>query len=101
MKPSANTVFIILTALIVAAGAYWYFFAGASTEPSVMTTSVVLNPAQAQFQTLVAELQPITFSPGIFEDARFMALRDLTTPISPENMGRPDPFAPVAGLRAQ
>jgi len=43
-------------------------------------------------------LQPITFNTGIFSEPRFMALVDLATPITPETVGRFDPFAPVPGV---
>ena len=102
MKISPSTILITLTAAIFAGGAYWHFFVnGATDQPPLTSTGVSDNPAQAQFQALIAELKPITFDTGIFEDPRFFALHDLKTAITEEPAGRPDPFAPVAGLRAQ
>lgn len=101
MKPSANTIFIILTAVIVAGGTYWYFFIETATEPAVSTSEPVQSITQAEFQTLVTELEPVDFDTRIFEDARFSALRDITTPVAPEALGRNDPFAPIAGVSAQ
>lgn len=100
MKISSNTLLIILTAVVVAGGAYWYFFVDSGNQPP-LTSGMSENQAQMQFQTLVSQLQPVSFDTSIFSDARFHALRDLTTPISPEPAGRPDPFAPIAGIRAQ
>lgn len=90
MKPNIK----ILTAvtLVIAAGAYWYFFTG--TENQAPLSAISLEN-QTQFQTLVSELQPISFSTTIFSDPRFMALVDLATPIESETAGRVDPFAPV------
>ncbi len=96
MKLSANLVFIILTVVILAGGVYWYVYHGSSTE-APLTAEVTQSVAQAQFQTLVTELEPISFDPKIFSDPRFAALVDLTTPIAPEPPGRTDPFAPIAG----
>ena len=48
-----------------------------------------------QFQTLVGELQPITFDTAVFSDPRFNALVDISTPVTPQPPGRLDPFAPV------
>jgi len=93
----SNTILILAT-LIVAAGAYWYFFTGTGNEPP-LTTEVTESQAQLQFQILVGQLQPISFNTSIFSDPRFLALVDLTTPITPETAGRPDPFAPVPGVR--
>lgn len=95
MKRS-NTTLIILVTLVVAAGAYWYFFTG--TEQAPLTPEVIGNEAQTHFQALVSELTPISFNTEIFSDPRFNALTDLRTPIAPESAGRLDPFAPVTSI---
>ena len=91
----ANTVILIVVSLLVAAGAYWYFFTGTGNLPPLTVTSAQVSQAQTQFQMLVSQLQPISFNTDIFSDARFNALVDLTTPVSPETSGRLDPFAPL------
>ena len=97
MKPNA-TLFIV-TALVVGAGAYWHFFTGTENQPS-LTASTSENTEETQFKMLVNEL-PTSFDTGIFSDARFNALIDLTTQISPESLGRLDPFASIQGLSAK
>ena len=93
----SNTTLIITTvALILAALAYWYFFTGTGNEPP-LSTDTPTNVAQMQFETLVGQLQPISFNTKIFSDARFNALVDITTPVSPEPFGRSDPLAPISG----
>lgn len=92
-----NTTILIVATLIVALGAYWYFFTDTGNEPPLTVLSTE-NEAQTRFQTLVSELQPISFNTSIFSDPHFMALVDLTTPIAPETSGRLDPFAPVTGI---
>jgi len=91
----SNTVILIVVSLLVAAGAYWYFFTGTGNLPPLTVTSAQVSQAQTQFQMLVSQLQPISFNTDIFSDARFNALVDLTTPVSPETSGRLDPFAPL------
>lgn len=92
-----NTIILIIATLVIAAGAYWYFFTDTGNDPS-LTTSQTENVDQIRFQALVSQLQPITFNTSIFSDSRFMALVDLATPITPETAGRLDPFAPVPGV---
>lgn len=94
----SNTTILIVATLVVAAGAYWYFFTGTGNQPPLSTTLATSNSAQMQFQTLLSQLQTISFNTSIFKDSRFMALVDLTTPIQPETLGRLDPFAPVSGI---
>jgi hypothetical protein len=98
MKPSANTVFIILSICVVAIGVIWYFSDSGTEAP--LTTETTKNEAQLQFQTLVTQLQPISFDTSILTDEHFLALQDITTQIVPETSGRLDPFAPVAGVSA-
>lgn len=91
----SNVIQISIAAIVVAAGAYWYFFTGTGNEPP-LTESTSENLAQVQFQTLMSTL-PISFNTAIFSDSRFNALVDLTTQISPESSGRLDPFATLNG----
>lgn len=95
-----NTIIIIVATVVVAAGAYWFFFTGTGNDQPLTAISTE-NEAQARFQTLVNELQPISFDTSIFSDARFMSLVDITTPITPETIGRLDPFAPVPGVSSK
>jgi hypothetical protein len=97
MKINSNTIVIIIVSLVVAAGAYWYFFTGTGNDVP-LTTDTSGTPAQMQFQTLLSELQPISFDTSIFADVRFKALVDLHTVVAPESSGRLDPFAPVTSI---
>jgi hypothetical protein len=95
----SNATLIILVALVVGAAAYWYFSTGTGNQPP-LTASTSENTAQTEFKTLINEL-PVSFNTGIFLDVRFNALVDLTTQISPESLGRLDPFAPIQGISAK
>lgn len=99
MKIDTRTTILILAVILVAAGLYWFFFSGNSGSETPLTPSSSQNTAQSQFQTLVGQLQPITFNTSIFNDPRFTALVDLTTPILAEPSGRSDPFGPIYGSR--
>ncbi len=97
MKIDSNTIILILITLLVAFGAYWYFFVESGNQPPLAPT-VAENEAQMQFQILASELQPIAFDTRIFSDPRFVALVDLATPVAPESVGRLDPFSPLSGV---
>ncbi|MCX6786316.1 MAG: hypothetical protein NTU85_00645 [Candidatus Kaiserbacteria bacterium] len=96
----SNTLIIIIITLALAAGAYWYFFMGTGNQPPLSADTTV-NQAQTRFRTLASKLQPVSFNIGIFSDARFNALVDITTPVSPETIGRLDPFAAVSGVSGE
>lgn len=88
---------MIVAGIIVVAGVFWYYSTRTGNEPPLSVLSSE-NKSQTRFQTLVIELQQVSFNTDIFSDARFMALIDLATPIAPETVGRLDPFASVPGV---
>lgn len=93
----SNTIILIVVSVIVVAGVFWYYSTKTGNEPPLSVLSSE-NKSQTRFQTLVSGLQSISFNTNIFSDARFMALVDLATPITPETAGRLDPFAVVLGV---
>jgi len=99
MKLTSNSILTIIAVIVVAAGGYWYFFTG--EEQPALTPATEGNQAQIRFQTLVGELQPISFNTDIFSDPRFNALVDIIVPIAPESAGRIDPFAPVTSINGK
>lgn len=99
MKLDSTNILIIVAALVVAGGAYWYFFTGTGNQPP-LSVSGGPSAAEAQFQSLVGELAPVTFDTTVLSDPRFMSLIDIATPITPESMGRLDPFAPIPGVKS-
>lgn len=101
MNKNSNIVFIALTASIIAVGAWWYFVYGTGNPPSLTVDSPTSNPSQAHFQTLVSQLKPITIRTEILTNPLFLSLQDLTTPITEEQKGRSDPFAPISGISAR
>jgi len=100
MKLDTNTILIIVATLVVAAGAYWYFFTGTGNEPP-LSVAAPESATQVRFKLLVSELKPISFITTIFSDARFASLVDLKTPITPESSGRLDPFAVIPGVSGE
>jgi len=85
--------------VVVLAGVAWYFLTGSSQDTTAILTasSAVTVPPEAQ--RLVVDLQSlhaITLSGDIFSNQSFQALRDFSTAIIPEAVGRPDPFAPLS-----
>ncbi|MDO8408107.1 MAG: hypothetical protein Q7S95_02630 [bacterium] len=99
--PNLNTLFLIIATVVLLGGLYWYFFSGGGTEPPLSAGIATQNVAQAQFETLIGQLEPITFDLTVLSDPRFDALVDLATPVTPESSGRTDPFAPVPGVSSK
>lgn len=92
---SNPTVPLIIIALILAGGGYWYYSSQTGNQLP-LTASMGEGEAQTQFKTLVSELKNISFETSIFSNPNFLALTNLATQVTPEPSGRLDPFAPLA-----
>lgn len=95
----SKTIPLIIALIVIIAGIYWYSSSRTGNESPLIVNNDSQNQVQTKFQTLVVELSSISFNTSIFSDERFNALVDITAPISPEPVGRLDPFAVVTGVR--
>jgi hypothetical protein len=97
MKPNIITFFV--TILVTVGGYFLYSSSHSGNDvPLTVSSGGADNPAQVQFQSLVSQLQSISFNTNIFSDPHFSILVDITTPVTPEASGRLDPFAPVTNV---
>lgn len=92
-----NTLSFVVVILALAGGVYWFFFANSGSELPI-SASGPSSQTQAEFQSLVSQLQSISFDTRIFSDPAFTSLVDLKQEVTPESSGRIDPFAPIAGI---
>lgn len=94
---SKNKIMLVVLALIIA-GFAWYSFSGTPTA-SILTTQGADNPNNAADKDLVTTLlalRTVSLSGTILSDPSFRGLNDFSTQIISEEMGRPDPFAPLS-----
>lgn len=94
MLMKSNTIILIGISLVLAGGAYWYLTSQSGND-APLTSANGNSVSQTQFQTLVSELQSITFNTAIFSDPKFMSLVDLKVRATAEPSGRLDPFATI------
>ena len=86
---------VAIVIVVFFAGVAWYMLAGTSGENPVLTSeSPASAPPGAQdlVDSLIA-LRTVSLDGTIFANPAFQVLHDLTTPILPEPVGRPNPFA--------
>ncbi len=91
---------LIIGGVIVLIGVAWYVLGSGSSSQSDITTTTTdsaLSGPGAQIVATLVSLQAVSLNSSIFSDPAFASLQDLTTAIVPEPVGRPDPFAPLAG----
>jgi hypothetical protein len=87
----------VICLLLIAAT--WYEFTQTSGPTPTITTTTVGGDSSASNQALVQTLltlQAVTLSGTILSDPGFISLKDFTTQIVTEPVGRPDPFEPYS-----
>ena len=103
MKFLIKNKFILILAGLMIIGFVWYSFSGGPDSSSLLKTEGG-DGADGEIDkdivsTLMA-LQEITLSGTIFSDPAFRELKDFSTEIVPEEVGRDDPFAPLPVVSA-
>lgn len=98
-KNNSNMLLIVLGVVLVGAAVYWFYSPpGGSAATALSSSGAPASSAEQTFINLAAELDPINFPTAIFSNPRFMNLNDTRTSLTPEDAGRPDPFAPLPGI---
>jgi len=93
----SHKIIIFVVALLVAAG-IWIGLSSSSSSSSLLSTESVGDngPDQDLVATLLA-LRSVKLDGSLFSDPGFENLKDFSTAIVPEPIGRPNPFAPLGG----
>ncbi len=90
---------IIVGVIVIVAGffAYTYFFT--DPAPAALSASGANQNATADQDliTLLSTLHTIKLDDGIFADPAFQSLKDFSTALVPEPIGRTNPFSPLSG----
>jgi len=100
---SVNKTWIWLTAVVIIAAIGYFYLSGSST-PAASSTLQSSGPDSAavgtQVLSLLNQIQSLKIDASIFSDPGYQTLRDYSVVIPPENVGRPNPFAPLSGYSA-
>ena len=86
-------------ALVIIILAAWYGLDSSSapaTTSSLATTTVSGNAPGDDLVSTLLTLRTVSLSGTIFSDPLFTTFKDFTTQITPEPVGRPNPFAPLS-----
>ena len=89
--------FVVLLAGIAIAGVAWWGLSGSSAPANLTTDNVQESQIAGDrgiVQTLLT-LRAVKLDGAIFSDPAFLSLKDFSTDIVNEPVGRPDPFAPL------
>ena len=91
---SRTVAIVIVLGLIVVAAIGYTLMQNGNTDDTISVSDGAATASEANFITLASELDSIEFDTSILADPRFLSLSNIHTAITPEPMGREDPFAP-------
>jgi hypothetical protein len=88
---------VIILFLILIGGGYFAYtsFSGGTSTADMAAATDATDGAGTQLIALLAQLQGLKMNGAIFDSPQFASLRDETTPVLSEPIGRSNPFAPI------
>lgn len=97
MKSSSNKNLIITFVIIIALCAAGYMYITRDTAPSsdLLVDIPTDTATEGSFLSALNQLQVIRLDTTIFDNAVFESLTDISTRLSEQPSGRPNPFAPI------
>jgi hypothetical protein len=93
----SHKIILVIVAILVAVGVWIGLSSSGSSSTSLLSSENVTDssaPDQDLVATLLA-LRAVKLDGSIFSDPGFESLKDFSTQIVPEPIGRPNPFAPL------
>ncbi len=102
-KKSLKSIIIIASIIIVALIAYFYYEGSIAVSNSSLTSSAVDADAQQvglRVMALLNQIKSLKIDTALFRDPSYSTLRDYSVAIPQQNVGRPNPFAPLPGMQA-
>jgi hypothetical protein len=91
---SQHKIFVVLGGIALAIGV-WYSLAPSAGPTILSADGSGAGPGQEVVDTL-RQLDAVKLDGAIFSQKTFAALKDFSTQIVPEPVGRPNPFAPLS-----
>ncbi len=92
---SRQKILLGVLGIMVIVAAFYYSNLWKSSDVLVAMTSTETTVVGEDVLILVNRLKSVTIDPTIFQDSLFSSLTDQSIAIFPENIARPNPFAPI------
>ena len=110
LRAILNHKLMVLGIGVLAAAALWFGMSQSTEQPTIVTSNAqgtsntvggVVTPGPVDQDTqqildILLALRAVKLDDALFSNPAFMSLKDFSTQIVPEPVGRPDPFAPFA-----
>lgn len=93
MKTYGTIVIVVLLFLLV-----YFYMSGSSTPTGTLIAGSPYGAVGSSELALLNQVRSLKIDTTLFNDPAFRSLVDYSVEITPENVGRPNPFAPLPGM---
>ncbi len=93
---SKKTIIFIIVILVL--GLVYFYFAGGETPATTLLTGVGSGGVGAIELSLLNQMKSLQIDTSFFKDPAYQSLVDYSVAITPQSVGRPNPFAPLPGV---
>ncbi|HEX7724436.1 MAG TPA: hypothetical protein VF438_01720 [Candidatus Paceibacterota bacterium] len=91
-KTYGTIVIVILIFLLI-----YFYTSGSTPTAGNLTAGSTFGTVGSSELGLLNQVKSLTIDTALFNDAAFRSLKDYSVAITPEIVGRPNPFAPLPG----
>jgi hypothetical protein len=94
MKTYGTIVIVVLAFVLI-----YFYMSGGSSSPAAgtLTAGSTYGAVGSSELSLLNQVRSLKIDTALFKDPIFLSLQDYSVSIPPENVGRPNPFAPLPG----
>ena len=92
LKTYGTIAIVVLVFVLV-----YFYVSGGSPSSSTLTQGSGDGAIGSSELSLLNQVNSLKIDTTLFSDPAFLSLQDYSVAITPENVGRPNPFAPLSG----
>jgi hypothetical protein len=97
----SRNIAVVIILVVVAGLVYFYYQGGSAPSAGSLLQGVPSGASVGSAElTLLSQIQSLKIDTTLFTNAAYATLQDYSVEIPPQNVGRPNPFAPFAGAPA-
>ena len=90
----------IIVAIVLAFILVYFYMSGGTPAASTLVAGNPYGAVGSAELSLLNQVRSLKIDTALFTDPAFRSLVDFSVAITPENVGRPNPFAPLPGVAA-
>jgi hypothetical protein len=105
-KDSSKGTYIMLAIIIVVSLGLYFYFKGTPSEGDLETLETSGTPEAIQAEeaankvvAILNQIDSLKIDDSLFSSMTYRSLVDYTITIPEQNVGRPNPFAPIPGIK--